>query len=61
MPSFLNAAVLRRFVCGGCGGSRIPAENKDAAVLRRLRWLNPHTPIRLWRALGARKALSPEG
>jgi hypothetical protein len=44
MPSFLNAAVLRRFVCGGCGGSRKPAENKDAAVLRRLRWLNPHTP-----------------
>ena len=38
------AAVLRRFVCGGCGGSRKPAENKDAAVLRRLRWLNPHTP-----------------
>jgi hypothetical protein len=38
------AAVLRRFVCGGCGGSRKPAENNDAAVLRRLRWLNPHTP-----------------
>src|ERR1700722_16421150 len=38
------AAVLRRFICGGCGGFRKPAENKDTAVLRRLRWLNPHLP-----------------
>jgi hypothetical protein len=44
MPRFLNAAVLRRFVCGGCGGSRKPAENKDAAVLRRMGALTPHTP-----------------
>ena len=38
------AAVLRRFICGGCGGSRKPAENKDAAVLRRMGALTPHTP-----------------
>jgi hypothetical protein len=55
------AAVLRRFICGGCGGSRKPAENKDAAVLRRLRWLNPHTPYTpLARFRGAQGAV-PEG
>jgi hypothetical protein len=53
------AAVLRRFVCGGCGGSRKPAENKDAAVLRRLRWLNPHTPYApLARFRGAQGAVA---
>jgi hypothetical protein len=38
------AAVLRRSVCGGRGGSRKTAENKDAAVLRRMGALTPHTP-----------------
>jgi hypothetical protein len=38
------AAVLRRSVCAGCVGSRKPAENKDAAVLRRMGAFTPHTP-----------------
>jgi hypothetical protein len=52
------AAVLRRFVCGGCGGPRNPQENKDAAVLRRRVRETPHTPYApfcaLWERAGAR-------